>query len=201
VAQEGWLVTFGVRPTRPETGFGYIEVGERGQVERFVEKPNLGKATEYVASGRFFWNSGMFCMTPSTFWTELKQHAPNLGRFAQMSGAQVLEEYAQMESTSIDYALMERSRQIAMVPLECTWSDVGSWDHLYDLLEKDDQANAIVGRVHTVGSRNSLVYSQQKRSIALIDCDDLIIVDGEDALLVAKRGSSQKVRSVAQELI
>jgi mannose-1-phosphate guanylyltransferase/mannose-6-phosphate isomerase len=195
LALGGWLVTFGVRPTRPETGFGYIEAGEGVEVRRFVEKPDLQTAVELVASGHF-WNSGMFCMTPRIFWEQLQLHAPALGQFQDASAEQLVEAFEQIDSISIDYALMERSKRVAMVPLNCSWSDLGSWDQFYDLLEKDPQANAIVGTAHPMNSSNNLVYGRE-RPIALIDCDNLIVVDAPEALLISRRGSSQKVRQLS----
>jgi mannose-1-phosphate guanylyltransferase/mannose-6-phosphate isomerase len=200
LAQNGYLVTFGVRPTHPETGFGYIEVAPDQSVRRFVEKPDLITATQFLASGHHYWNSGMLCFTPRTFWQQLQMHAPHLGRYADAPLEQLHHDFPTLPSISIDYALMEHSTQVAMVPLSCTWSDVGSWDQLYHLLAKDPHSNAIHGPGHPHNSRNSLIYAQG-RPIALIDCDDLIVIDSDDALLIAKRGSSQQVRHIAHKLM
>ncbi|MGH8355596.1 MAG: mannose-1-phosphate guanylyltransferase/mannose-6-phosphate isomerase [Pseudomonas sp.] len=219
LARQGHLVTYGIRPTAPETGFGYIEAGEpldeRGgcQVLRFVEKPNLETAKEYLETGRFLWNSGMFCFSAASLIRELTRHAPELLELAQacvalsplQSSAGILfqeleaKSFAALPDISIDYALMERSAQVAMVPAPFDWSDIGSWSALCQLVEPDAQNNRAQGDAIFVDSRNTYVQSEG-RLVATVGVDDLIIVDTPDAVLVAHADRAQDVRVVAKRL-
>ncbi|NPV88362.1 mannose-1-phosphate guanylyltransferase/mannose-6-phosphate isomerase [Coprothermobacteraceae bacterium] len=202
-AQEGYLVTFGVVPTRPETGYGYIKAGkQRGsfnEVERFVEKPAYEKAVEYLREGRYYWNSGMFMFSIGSFLSELEKHAPEIHRFAKMPYEELVANFASMPSISIDYALMEKTDRAAVVPMELQWSDVGSWDSYYEVMEKDEQGNVSVGDVVSNGVNNSLLLSDS-RLIAAVDVTDLIVVETQDAVLVTRRGNSQNVRKLIDEL-
>lgn len=218
-AAEGHLVTFGIQATRPETGFGYIEAGaplnEQGtaRVERFVEKPDLPTAERYLASGKFFWNSGMFCFAVGTLLEELARHAPQLlaqaeaclGRSPlQEAGSVLLQElvaeaFAELPDISIDYALMERSDKVVMVSAGFDWSDIGSWNALGDLLEPDASNNRAAGDALFVDSRNTFVKSEG-RLVATVGVENLIVVDTADAILVAHMDRAQDVRRVVKSL-
>lgn len=219
LAQQGYLVTFGIRPSAPETGFGYIESGasldEAGgcRVLRFVEKPDLPTAREYLQSGRFLWNSGMFCFTAGSLLRELGEHAPEIALLsaqciaaspAQESAGVLLQElntasFAALPDISIDYALMERSNRVAMVPAVFDWSDIGSWGALSQLVPADDEGNRVQGDAILVDTRNTFVMGEG-RLVATVGVDDLIVVDTADALLVARADRVQEVRQVARRL-
>jgi mannose-1-phosphate guanylyltransferase len=219
LARQGYLVTYGVRPTAPETGFGYIEAGaslddrQGCRVARFVEKPNQETAQEYLSSGRFLWNAGMFCFTAGGLVRELQQHAPELLEQARLCvqqstwrthGEDRLQDlhaasFAALPDISIDYAVMERSEQVAVVPACFDWSDIGSWNALRGLLEPDAQQNRADGEAIFIDSRNTYIQSQD-RLVATVGVDNLIVVDTPDALLVAHADHCQQVRQVANLL-
>lgn len=206
-AQDQRLVTFGIKPTHPETGFGYIE-SEQNEVKRFKEKPDLKTAQEYVDSGKFFWNSGMFCFTAAAYLDALQLSATALYQasvkaFSQATGPNPLRIDLQLmkdiPSDSIDYAVMEKAKGIKMVPADIGWSDLGSFDALYEALPKDAANNTVHKNVMNIGASGNLVVSDQ-RLIALIDVQDLLVVDTPDALLISNKGSSQKVKDVVTKL-
>ncbi|MCH9608542.1 MAG: Mannose-1-phosphate guanylyltransferase 1 [Chlamydiales bacterium] len=177
-AEAGKIVTFGIRPTRAETGYGYIH----GESAQFVEKPTLAKAQEYVASGKYFWNSGMFLFTIETMQKEFERLAPNLD-----------------EPISLDYAIMEKSDKVTMAPMNLNWSDVGSWENLYELLDKDERGNVIKGEVVTHETTDSLIFAE-KRLVTTIGLKDMLVVATDDALLVAPKSESQKVKEIVGQL-
>lgn len=210
LAKSGFLVTFGITPTGPETGYGYIEAdGEN--VKRFVEKPDLETAKKYVESGRFFWNSGIFCFKVSTFLDELGRHSPDILAAAKLAFARSKKEdrdslirvqhddMMNIPSNSIDYAVMEKSSSVKVVPSDIGWSDLGAFDSLYGEYEHDENGNNVNPKHLAIGSKNSLVMGGQ-RQICTIDLDKMLIVDTPDALLVAPLSSSQKVKKVVDEL-
>lgn len=219
LARNGYLVTFGVVPTAPETGFGYIETGatldDKGaaRVQRFVEKPDLQTATHYLESGNFLWNSGMFCFSVATVLAELQTHAPELleqtracmavsaavetGGCLQQELSPAL--FAEITDISIDYALMERSDKVVVVPAQFDWSDIGSWGALAALVPADAQNNRASGETVFIDSHNNFVQSED-RLVAAVGVDNLIIIDTADAILVAHADRSQDVRRVAKQL-
>lgn len=210
LAKAGSLVTFGITPTGPETGYGYIEAdGEN--VKRFVEKPDLETAKKYVESGRFFWNSGIFCFKVSTFIEELGKHSPDILAAAKLAYVNSKKEnrdtlirvqhddMMNIPSNSIDYAVMEKSSKVKVVPSDIGWSDLGAFDSLYGEYEHDENGNNKNDRHLAIGSKDSLVLGGQ-RQICTIDLDKMLIVDTPDALLVAPLSSSQKVKKVVDEL-
>ncbi|MGE8145941.1 mannose-1-phosphate guanylyltransferase/mannose-6-phosphate isomerase [Pseudomonas frederiksbergensis] len=219
LAKSGHLVTFGVVPTMPETGFGYIETGapldDKGatKVQRFVEKPDLQTATHYLESGNFLWNSGMFCFSVATLLAELQLHAPELleqtracmaESAAVETGGCLQQElsptlFAEITDISIDYALMERSDKVVVVPAGFDWSDIGSWGALAALIPPDAQNNRASGDAIFVDSHNNFVQSEG-RLVAAVGVDNLIIVDTADAVLVAHADRAQDVRRVAKQL-
>jgi mannose-1-phosphate guanylyltransferase/mannose-6-phosphate isomerase len=215
VAQEGWLVTFGIRPDRPETGFGYIRraesIGDGSfRVAQFVEKPALAAAESYVADGAYDWNSGMFLFKASRFLEELGQHAPEMltaVREAHTSAKIDLDfvridpdAFARVPDNSIDYAVMEKTQRAAVIPVACDWSDIGSWSALWLAGVRDASGNLREGDTIAVDTRNSLLRSHDRHLLATVGVDDLIVVTTPDATLVAHRDAAQDVKRVVDEL-
>jgi len=215
-AERGFLVTFGIHPTRPATGYGYIfaRPAQDGlwEVERFVEKPDLARAKEYLAykgdDGRYFWNSGMFCFKAGVYLQELKKYRPDIYEAAKEAYVyakkgeylRILPRYMQkIPDESVDYAVMEHSHRIAMVPARFKWRDVGDFDALYELYEKDAYGNTKVPRYVTHKAKNNFLFGKY-RMIAVSEVDDLIIVDTPTALLVTRRGAAQSVREVVRKV-
>lgn len=206
-AKEGFLVTFGIEPDYPETGYGYIEA--RGNdVKSFREKPDFETATDYLASGNYFWNSGMFCFKAGVFLSELEKYSPNVLSASKTALEETPKEEAlaipmeammEIPDISIDYGVMEHSTLVKVVPVNMGWSDLGSFDALGKHLPADDFNNTEVENLATVNSKNNILISSN-RTIALVDIDDLIVVDTADALLICKQGSSQKVKQVVDQL-
>ncbi|MAZ48331.1 MAG: mannose-1-phosphate guanylyltransferase/mannose-6-phosphate isomerase [Halobacteriovoraceae bacterium] len=202
------LVTFGITPLYPETGFGYIHANGN-DVQAFKEKPDLKTAQEYLKSGEYFWNSGMFYFKASCFLAELKNYRPDIFEKTQKAyqARQTDNNTSLIPSSlmkeipkeSIDYAVMENSQKVKVVSTQFQWSDLGSFDAVYDNLEKDSQGNTQAeGTIHQ-DSKNNLVISN-KRLITTFNVEDLIIVDTDDALLIGKRGSSQKVKDIYHQV-
>ena len=214
-AAEGWLMTFGVVPSRAETGYGYIERGaplpgsEAFTVQRFVEKPDALRAADYVASGRHLWNSGMFLFRAKGFLNALDTYAPPIlaacrlaHRAATRDGCAVLMDRAALEgcpSNSIDYAVMEKTDQAAVLPLDAAWDDVGSWAALHGLGEADADGNVCVGDVIIQRSRGSYVRATS-RLVAVTSARDLIVVETPDSVLVADRNQAQAVKGLVDQL-
>ncbi len=209
LAENGYIVTFGIQPQSPETGFGYIESNVEDVIS-FKEKPTEDVAKSFLEAGNYLWNSGMFCFKAGVFLDELKIHSKDVYDkcylcFKDISGDKILKPELdlmnQIPSISIDYAIMEKSDKIKVVKCDLNWSDLGSFDALYFQNTNKDKKNALLGVENEIllNSKNNLIVAG-KRRIACVDVDDLIIVDTEDALLVAKRGSSQKVKEVVEEL-
>ena len=217
LAQRDKLVTFGIVPTGPETGFGYIEaiqsLGNGRAAQRFVEKPSLEKAKEYIATGNFYWNSGMFCFKAGAILDEMKQHAPEVfsGAMAcwgaikvnQQASVHMLEipsvEFDQIPDISIDYAVMEHSANVAVVPSDFGWSDIGSWSAVSELVQPDSDNNRAIGDVIFVDSCNTFVQSED-RLVATVGVGNLMIIDTPDALLVAHPDKAQDVKKVVAQL-
>lgn len=215
LAAQDYLVTFGIVPTAPETGFGYIERGEPlgsgNKVARFVEKPDLATAQDYVTSGRYLWNSGMFCFKAGVFLAELAAHAPEVAQAVDacwaamqpLNNSQMAEIPAEFFKTapdiSIDYAVMEKSDRVAVVPGDFGWSDIGSWNAIRDLVEPDAGQNRALGEAIFVDSMNTFVQSED-RLVATVGINDLMIIDTADALLVAHPDKAQDVKKVVAQL-
>ncbi len=207
LADEDYLVTFGITPDFAETGFGYIEASGE-DVKAFHEKPNREKAQEYVDAGNYYWNSGMFCFKAGVFLDELEKYSPEIFNTSKVALNNITQEnmtrikhedMVNIPEDSIDYAVMEKSTKVKVVASDIEWSDVGSFDALYDELPKDENGNTQNDKHISIDSKNNLIQGKDKY-IATIDVEDLIIVDTGDALLVSKKGSSQKVKQVVSEI-
>jgi mannose-1-phosphate guanylyltransferase/mannose-6-phosphate isomerase len=214
-AREGWLVTFGIRPDRPETGFGYIRRAESigataFRVAQFVEKPDQATAQSYLDNGGYDWNSGMFLFKAARYLEELGQHAPEMlaaVHTAYATGHGDLdfvrvdaEAFAKVPDNSIDYAVMEKTSHAAVIPVSCAWSDIGSWSALWLSGQHDPAGNQREGDTLAINTRNSLLRSHDRHMIATVGVDDLIVVSTPDATLVAHRDSAQDVKKVVDQL-
>lgn len=215
-AEQGWLVTFGIRPDRPETGFGYIRRGERldgghaYRVEQFVEKPNLVTAEGYITDGSYDWNSGMFMFKASRYLEELDEHAPDMLTAVREAhdAAQAdldfvrtdAQSFAKVPENSIDYAVMEKTRRAAVVPVSCAWSDIGSWAALWMTGNGDADGNVIDGDTIAINTSNTLIRSHDRHLLATVGVQDLVVVSTPDATLVAHRDAAQDVKRVVDQL-
>mgnify|MGYP001823163733 FL=1 len=215
LAREGYLVTFGIHPTHPETGFGYIRQGEAltmsggYRVAEFVEKPDEATAIKYLESGEYHWNSGMFCFQADSFLDALGRYAPDVLTAVEKVWAATdknaspiefpADLFSECPSISVDYAVMERSDNTAVVVSDFGWSDIGSWKAISELYESDEGGNRISGRAVTVGSTDCFIQSKD-RVVAAVGVKDLVIVDAGDAVLVANRNQAQDVKHVVEQL-
>ncbi|NTU43465.1 MAG: mannose-1-phosphate guanylyltransferase/mannose-6-phosphate isomerase [Nitrospirales bacterium] len=207
-ARKGPIVTFGIKPSRPETGYGYIKARsqkteDRAQtfleVEEFVEKPDIETAKGYCSEGSYYWNSGMFAFTIGTMTEELKAHAPEISAMLEKGFDDMRAEFHQMPDISIDYAVAEKSERVVTLPLSLYWNDIGSWDSLFDVLDKDERGNVAEGDVIALSTEGSLIMGK-KRLITTIGMKDCLIIDTDDAILIAKKGETQKVKDIVQTL-
>jgi mannose-1-phosphate guanylyltransferase/mannose-6-phosphate isomerase len=215
-AKEDYLVTFGVKPNRPETGYGYIKIDNDPRVklnglhkvECFAEKPTIEKAKTYLSYGNYFWNSGIFVWKTSKILSEIEKHLPSLYQtlkeiesllFFLDKPNKLNELYSSLESISIDYGIMERSADVLMVPATFRWSDLGSWTALDEVIEKDDSGNILKGNTIDIGSQNSIVFSGE-RLVATIGLKDMVVVDTPDATLVTTKDRVQEVRKIVDTL-
>ena len=202
-AEAGYLATLGIVPDRPDTGFGYIRTGAEREAwfeaEAFVEKPDLETAREYLQSGKYLWNGGVFVFSLGCLHRELKRTAPDLAALAGRGAEALAGDFEDIEPVSFDRAVMERARRVAVVPLDAGWSDVGSWDALHEVSDRDDRGNATVGDV-TLRNASDCFVDSRNRLAVLSDVEGLIVVDSPDALFVTRRGASQGVRDVVRRL-
>jgi mannose-1-phosphate guanylyltransferase len=219
IAKDGYITTFGINPEYPETGYGYIEASTKEQIgngyaiKRFVEKPNLERAREYLASNNYVWNSGMFCARVGVFLAEFEAYAARLlkatsnclanSKMDTLNNSKIVhlnrELFLQPESISIDYAIFEKSKKTAVLPCSIGWSDIGSWLSIAQTLPKDKDNNAIIGESVLHNTHDCLIYSTD-RIIAGVDIKDLIIVDTPDAVLVADKNHAQNVKIIFERL-
>jgi len=203
LAGNGSIVTFGVKPNAPETGYGYIQAGAATNgafaVQSFREKPDRETAEQYLAAGNYFWNSGMFAFTLGRFIKELAAQQPEIAALTAAPVETVLEQFSQMPDISIDYGIMEQAAEVLVIPLTAYWNDIGSWDAIYDVLGKDADGNAVKGDCINIGCTNTLILSH-RHLVAGIGLEDLLVVETADAILVAKKGESQKVKDVVAQL-
>ncbi|OAI15169.1 mannose-1-phosphate guanylyltransferase/mannose-6-phosphate isomerase [Methylomonas koyamae] len=214
LAKQDLLVTFGIVASEPETGYGYIKrgnvrYGEAYKVDAFVEKPDLQTAQRYLDSGEYFWNSGMFAFKAGCFLRELEKFNPEMLRVCREALAAAKPDldfvrldkqiFATCPSDSIDYAVMEKTDKAAVIPLDAGWNDVGSWSALWDVTAKDETGNAIKGDVLTVDTRNSYIHSGNKL-VAVIGVDNLIVVETDDAVMIAAKDRVQDVKDIVDQL-
>jgi mannose-1-phosphate guanylyltransferase len=218
-ASTGSLITLGIEPTRPETGYGYIEAGNGEadgaafQVKRFVEKPDAARALEFLEAGNFYWNSGMFIWKTAAILKELAEQMPDLatavGRITFASSDRALDSlqpqidalYGSIKGKSIDYGVMERAESVKVIPASFGWSDVGSWSALPEVIDGDNEGNVAIATAGliSIDSSASLVYGNGKMA-ALVGVDNLIVVDTPDAILVCHRDRAQDVKKVVETL-
>ncbi|MBD1391437.1 mannose-1-phosphate guanylyltransferase/mannose-6-phosphate isomerase [Neiella sp. HB171785] len=213
LAESGELVTFGIVPTGPETGYGYIRsgdaMGDAFKVGEFVEKPDLATAQSYVDSGKYYWNSGMFMLTAGQYLSELKKHQPDILAACEASMADVShdldfvrvnsERFLKCPDDSIDYAVMEKTDRAVVIPLDAGWNDVGSWSALWEVNDKDQHGNVTRGDVMVHESNNTYVNAEEKL-VAVVGLDNIIVVETKDAVLVADQNRVQDVKSIVNEL-
>jgi mannose-1-phosphate guanylyltransferase/mannose-1-phosphate guanylyltransferase/mannose-6-phosphate isomerase len=215
LVEQGWLATFGIAPDAPETGYGWIKVGEAlaegvHRVDRFVEKPAREKAEAMLASGDHAWNGGIFLFRADAFLDALKAFAPEMLASARASmdaarceGARIYPDadlFAASPADSVDYAVMEKAERVAVVPVAMGWSDVGSWDALHGVSQCDGDANACTGDVVILESRNCLVRAGAGKRVALVGVEDLIVVADGDDILILPRGRSQEVKKLIEAM-
>lgn len=202
VAEDGYLVTLGTRPTRPETGYGYIHAGRpldhsgAFEVKAFVEKPDLETAREYLRQGNFYWNSGLFVFRASVFQGELKRLQPALFESIRTLGQKG---YASLPNLSIDYGIMEKAKRVAVIPAQFLWNDLGSWEAVYEQNAKDESKNVIQGNILSQSTHSSLLISK-KGLLATIGLRDVVVVQTEDAVLVSPRNRVQEVKALVEKL-
>ena len=213
LAKQDKLVTFGIVGNKPETGYGYIKRGEQYQtgyvVDSFVEKPDADTAEAYIASGEYYWNSGMFLFKASRYLDELKAFRPDI--YAACEKAMQIQnddmDFVRVDKTafeacpdeSVDYAVMEQTKDAVVVPMDTGWSDVGGFTALWEVSEQDENGNAFTGDVKAVDTKNTLVFGEDKL-VAIVGVEDLVIVNTKDAVLVAHKNESQKVKAIVQQL-
>lgn len=222
LARQGWIATFGIRPSYPETGYGYIEIDAgtsllRGHpVKKFKEKPSAELAASFIVDGAHYWNSGIFCMRADLYLSELAIHHPELSAGAAKAWTAAKQRQARLDPDSLslelepasfnalpdisaDYAVIERSARVAMVRATFEWSDIGSWRSVSELVPPDGEGNRIVGHAMMVDSRNTFIQSEH-RLTAAVGVEDLLVIDTEDALLIAHRTRAQNVKQIAERL-
>lgn len=209
LAEAGGLVTFGIKPTRPETGYGYIKAGQDCNVEKFVEKPDLATAQSYIDSGDYLWNSGMFLFKASQYLAELQQHRPDIYAAVELAYTQRTEDldfirigaeaFQACPSESIDYAVMEPTLNAKVVPYDGDWSDIGAWDALHDYSDKDTHNNVLVGDVMAESTHNSFIRSES-RLVATVGVNNLVVIETADAVLIMDKDQSQDVKKIVSRI-
>ena len=216
-ARDGRIITFGVVPRRPETGYGYIKVkmgiGHRAEgiggrkqkiydVERFTEKPDLAKAKRFRRDKRYYWNSGIFIFKAKTMLEETRRLAPEVYNIlTKISGKNDVNRFwPKLPSLSMDYAIMEKTKNIALLPLDCGWVDLGSWQAIGEIIKKDKRGNVFKGNCIDMGSKNTVVWSEGPSLLATLGLEDIIVVNTNGALLVCAKSKAQEVKKIAQAL-
>lgn len=212
-ARDGRIVTFGIVPNKAETGYGYIRVAEKSKdiqpVQAFVEKPDLATAEQYVNDGRYYWNSGIFLFQASSMLAQLREYAPQVLAAVQAALSNAKEDldftrldmlsFAAAENISIDYAVMERSDQVSVVPLDAGWNDVGSWSAVWEIADKDAQGNASRGDVMLEATSNAYVHAEH-RMVSVLGMDNVIVVETADAVMVAAKDKTQDVKLLVDRI-
>lgn len=215
LAEAGFIVTFGIKPDKPDTGYGYIstnadntvaKISDSGlKVKEFKEKPDYDTAVKYIEAGTYFWNSGIFVFKASTILNEIELHCKDIievldsSELCKSGPAMKFEDYNRMPEISIDYAVMEHSKCITLIPIDCGWNDMGSWQAIYDVAQKDERNNFITGNVIDIDSENSLVYGTSKL-VTTIGLKDTVIIETEDAILACDKNRTQDVKKIFDQL-
>lgn len=215
LAEQDYMVSFGIKTKKANTGFGYIKTQKNKKisdisinaqkVSEFIEKPEAEDAIEMIKSDKYFWNSGIFMFKASVFNSELKKHCPAIYKIINKATIEenipsiAYQEFEEMPDISIDYAIMESSKKLAMLPLSCYWYDMGSWEAIYDIAEKNENENYIEGEVVDLDSKNSMIYSTSKL-VTTIGLEDTIVVETEDAVLVCDKSRAQEVKKIYEKL-
>ncbi|MHB8062778.1 MAG: mannose-1-phosphate guanylyltransferase/mannose-6-phosphate isomerase, partial [Ruminiclostridium sp.] len=197
------IITFGIKPDGPNTGYGYIELGSKKlngyQVKEFKEKPQYENAVTYVSNG-YYWNAGIFMFNTEIFINEVKQHAENIYN-AFVSSNSIKEAFSKIDQKiSIDYGIIEKSRNVVVVPVDIGWNDLGSFDAFYDVFDRDENNNIVNSDNIVIDSKNNYIYSEKGKLVSTVGVNDLIVVDNRDVLLICKRDQSQKVKDIVQTL-
>ncbi|WP_038056443.1 mannose-1-phosphate guanylyltransferase/mannose-6-phosphate isomerase [Thermodesulfobacterium hydrogeniphilum] len=210
LAKKGYIVTFGIKPEKPETGYGYIKAKNNEQideikelnafpVEKFTEKPDLRTAKKYLSEGNYFWNSGMFCFGIKTMQEEFAKFELEIAKIFDLSFEETVKKFSELPEISIDYAVMEKTNKAVVLPLDIYWSDIGSWAAVYEALDKDEAQNVKTGEVISVDTKNSLILGN-KRLVVACGVEDLAIIDTDDAILILKKDMSQRVKDIVNLL-
>ncbi len=209
LASSGFIVTFGIKPSRPETGYGYIEVGEKlkenaFKVKRFTEKPSFEKALEFISSENFFWNSGMFAFTAEILLEEIKKYQSEIysGIF-EVSYEEAVKNFCSLPDISFDYAVMEKTERAAVVTCNFSWSDVGCWDAVYEIMEKDEKGNATSGNTFLLEDSNCMILDKDEsrnRLVVAVGLEDILAVGTKDVTLIVKKGETQKIKEAVKAL-
>lgn len=208
IAQKGYIVTFGIKPDKPETGYGYLKFGGPSsedcaqkffKVERFAEKPDRDTAKRYIYEGNYYWNSGMFAFSIRTILEELQRYAPDIFEICHQGYEEMLLHFQRMPNISIDYAVMEKSDKVVALPFDLYWNDVGSWDSLFDILDKDANGNVLQGDVVAIDTKDTFLLGK-KRLITAVGLENCLVVETDDAILIAKKGEAQKVKDIVKKL-
>jgi mannose-1-phosphate guanylyltransferase/mannose-6-phosphate isomerase len=214
MAEKGYIVTFGIKPTRPETGYGYIKVDRESatygqalvsgqdffKVERFTEKPDTETAQNYLEEGTYYWNAGIFAFQIGLILEEFARYTPAIAGALDLTLDEFKAQFSEMPNISFDYAILEKTDKLITLPAKVYWNDIGSWDALYEVLEKDGDGNVITGDIITMDTKESMIIGD-KRLIATIGLNDSLVIETGDALLVAKRGQTQKVKVIVDRLM
>lgn len=199
LVKQGRLVVFGITPNKPETGFGYIQAGQpcdaAKTVLQFKEKPDSETAQKYLAAGNYYWNAGMFAFSLDTIMREFEAHAPEIRAQLSTSYEDLLSSFAALPNISIDYAVAEKSRQLLVLPMNLQWNDIGSWDALYEVMSKDADGNVKAGDCTLLDCHNSMFLGRD-RLIAGVGVEDIIVVETNDVIVVAKKGETQKIKDL-----
>lgn len=199
---KGNHLVFGIRPNKPETGYGYIKTSGKGsflEVDQFVEKPDQAKAQIYLLSGNYLWNAGIFLFQLGAFFDDIASVCPDIHDLVKGTFEEAYSNFYKMPDISIDYALLEKSKRLLVAPLDVSWSDVGSWDSIYDLFDKDSNQNVKLGNILDIDTTNCLIMGN-KRLISTVGLEDMLIVDTDDALFIGKKGESQTVKRLVEEM-
>lgn len=198
----GKLVLFGIQPTRSETAFGYMKIGKTYDefcynVDQFVEKPDGKRAELFIQNPLYYWNSGMLAFSGRSLWQELEQHLPKVAELRQWSWADCLDRFYLLPDISIDYGIIEKTHSVVSCPLPIKWSDLGSWDLVYESLEKDRERNVTIGKVANLDTKRCLFIASEKK-IAAIGLEDLVVVDTKDVLFISKKKEAHRLKELLQ---